>query len=61
VGYVQGPMPRKNSNAQKGGNAHARNGRAWMKGKKRRGKDGRPTPDNAPLTPGDMHSQTRLR
>lgn len=54
-------MPRKNANAQRGGNAHTRGGGAWMKGKKRRGKGGAARPDNAPLTPGAMHSKTRLR
>lgn len=54
-------MPRRNENASRGGNSHTRSGRAWMKGKKRRGKGGVPLPDNAPLTPGHMHSPTRLR
>lgn len=62
MGYVwPSPMPRRNSNAQSGGNSHSRGGRAWMKGKKRTGKDGKPAADNAPLTPGEMHSKTRLR
>lgn len=54
-------MPRRKINAQRGGNSHSRNGRAWMKGKKRKGKRDKPMPDNAPLTPGQMHSRTRLR
>lgn len=32
-----------------------------MKGKKRLTKGGKRAPDNAPLTGGQMHSQTRLR
>lgn len=54
-------MPRRNKRATEGGNSHSRNGRAWMKGKKRLRKGGKPASDNAPLTPGEMHSRTRLR
>jgi len=61
VGYLHFPMPRRHENAHKGGNAHARSGRAWMKGKKRRKKGGEAAGDNAPLTPGEMHSRARLR
>lgn len=63
VGYVwPKPMPRRNFNALRGGRPHTRGkGRGWMKGKPRTAKKGRPRSDNAPLTPGSMHSRTRLR
>jgi hypothetical protein len=52
-------MPRRNENATKGGNFHPRGaGSGWMH------KGGRRKPnreDRAPLTPGSMHSKTRLR
>lgn len=32
-----------------------------MKGKKRKRKGGGDAADNAPLTPGEMHSRSRLR
>lgn len=51
-------MPRRNNNAKRGGNAHVRgNGGGWMHTKRKKGK----REDRAPLTPGSMHSQTRLR
>lgn len=51
-------MPRRNRNALKGGRLHPRgNGSGWMHAKGRRGR----TKDAAPLTPGAMHSKTRLR
>lgn len=52
-------MPRRNSNAQRGGNPHRRNsGAGFMKG--RNGKK-RAAGDKAPMTGGAMHSKTRLR
>lgn len=59
VGYVwPQPMPRRNENAQRGGRIHARGiGRGWMHGKRKKGRKA----DRAPLTPGEMHSKTRLR
>lgn len=55
-------MARKNRNAQQGGNAHTRgNGGGWMHPKRSKGKGGKSSPDRAPLTPGSMHSRTRLR
>jgi len=49
-------VARKNHNANKGGNSHSRGGGGWMKrGKKGKRKNG------APLTPGAMHSRTRIR
>lgn len=55
-------MPRRNANAERGGRAHTRGkGAGWMKGKARRTKKGTAAPDNAPLTPGSMHSKTRIR
>lgn len=55
-------MPRRNENAERGGQPHTRGkGSGWMKGKTRRAKKGAARPDNAPLTPGSMHSRTRLR
>lgn len=55
-------MPRRNNNAQRGGNAHSRGGSSWMHPKKGRSKEGgKARSDAAPLTPGQMHSRTRLR
>lgn len=54
-------MPRKNRRAVEGGNSHQRNGGGRMKGKGRKKKGGKAAGDNAPLTPGEMHSKTRLR
>lgn len=51
-------MPRRNENALKGGRLHSRGqGSGWMHAK---GRKGRKT-DAAPLTPGAMHSKTRVR
>ena len=51
-------MPRRNINALKGGRIHSRGQRSgWMHRKGRKGR----TKDLAPLTPGAMHSKTRLR
>lgn len=58
VGYLVGHfpiMPRRNSNAVRGGRPHTRSGRAWMKGKRKKDRD------RAPLTPGEMHAPKRLR
>jgi len=56
VGYVHFPMPRRNENALRGGRLHSRGkGSGWMKRKRK------PDRDSAPLTPGSMHSKTRLR
>lgn len=55
-------MPRRNKRATEGGNSHSRgNGAGWMHGKRKKRKGGKPSPDRAPLTPGEMHSKTRLR
>jgi len=55
-------MPRRNKRATEGGNAHSRGGSSWMHPKKgRKKKGGAQRPDAAPLTPGAMHSRTRLR
>jgi len=51
-------MPRRNRNATKIGNRHSRTGGGWMHSKPGKGKR---SPDRAPLTPGVMHSKTRLR
>lgn len=64
VGYLwPRPMPRRHKNAQRGGNAHSRgSGGGWMHPKgKRKKKGGGQAADRAPLTPGEMHSRTRLR
>lgn len=66
MGYVwPSPMPRRNDNARKGGNArsHRKGGSGWMNGggKDRFEKGGVRRADAAPLTPGGMHSQTRRR
>lgn len=66
MGYVwPRPMPRRNENALKGGNARSsrKGGGGWMRGG---GQDrfvagGDRRADRAPLTPGGMHSQTRRR
>lgn len=50
-------MPRRNRNAKDIGNRHSRSGAGWMKGKRKKGE----RVDRAPLTPGSMHSKTRLR
>lgn len=62
MGYVHWPMPRRNRKATDGGNAHTRgSGGGWMHPKRSKGKGGKPGPDRAPMTPGSMHSRTRLR
>lgn len=50
-------MPRRNRNAVKGGNNHRKGGGGWMHGQSA----GEKTGDRAPLTPGAMHSKTRLQ
>jgi hypothetical protein len=57
-------MPRRNSNAKDRGNHHSRNGGGWMgvnKGKGGKKRHRKAKGDRAPLTPGAMHSRTRLR
>lgn len=56
-------MPRRNRNATKTGNRHSRSGSGWMQVNKGKGSKAKRTKrgDAAPLTPGVMHSQTRLR
>lgn len=56
-------MPRRNRNAKRGGNRHSRSGGGWMKVNKGTGAKARAErgTDYAPLTPGSMHSRTRLR
>lgn len=48
-------MPRRNRNAKKIAKRHTRTGGGWMKGRQKN------QPERAPLTPGAMHSKTRLR
>jgi hypothetical protein len=54
-------MPRRNRNAKQIGNRHSRSGGGWMHKGKRKKKGGDYRDDRAPLTPGSMHSRTRLR
>lgn len=64
MGYVVGHfplMPRRNRNAKKVGNRHSRSGGGWMHPGSRKQKGGDQRGDRAPLTPGSMHSKTRLR
>lgn len=64
MGYVVGYfplMPRRNRNAKQIGNRHGRSGGGWMHKGKRKQKGGGAAADRAPLTPGSMHSKTRLR